>query len=258
MQGYSKNKFSTQLYRSGDMKPALLTTTSDKDKQKRLKANLANLAHEYSAIRQDRQRYPLRKEHIKALRELRENTDFVITRPDKGSGTVLLNKADKISKMMAIVGDKSKLKCLRSCDEHNRNGENERALQAFLLWPRNSCKISKDVYERIRPTGSVRPRMYRLPKVHKPEPIPLRPILSVVGSAQYELVRGWLRWCNLSLHGTRAPSSRTRLVSVRIYGSSDMSKRMHSCAHLMSSVYLLTSQLMKRLESFWTLCTART
>ena len=33
--------------------------------------------------------------------------------------------------------------------------------------------------------------MYGLPKVHKPQPIPLRPILSMVGSAQHEMAR-WL------------------------------------------------------------------
>ena len=33
--------------------------------------------------------------------------------------------------------------------------------------------------------------MYGLPKIHKPEPIPLRPILSMSGSAQHELAR-WL------------------------------------------------------------------
>ena len=72
-----------------------------------------------------------------------------------------------------------------------RMGENDRALQAFLLRQRNSGKISKDVYERIRPTGCVRSRMCGLPKVHIPKPIPLRPILFMVGSAQHELSR-WL------------------------------------------------------------------
>ena len=52
-------------------------------------------------------------------------------------------------------------------------------------------QISAEVYNRIRPTGSVRPRMYGLPKVHKTEPIPLRPILSMVGCAQHEMAR-WL------------------------------------------------------------------
>ena len=90
----------------------MLLQTSDKDKQERLKANLANLTHEYSAIRQDRQRCPFRKEHMQALRELRKDKDNVITRPDKGSGAVLLNKADYISKTMAILGDKSMFECV--------------------------------------------------------------------------------------------------------------------------------------------------
>ena len=51
--------------------------------------------------------------------------------------------------------------------------------------------MGEDVYKRVRPSGSVRPRMYGLPKIHKAEPIPLRPILSLAGSAQHELAR-WL------------------------------------------------------------------
>ena len=52
-------------------------------------------------------------------------------------------------------------------------------------------KISEEVYKRVRPSGSTRPRMYGLPKTHKPEPIPLRPVLSMIGSAHHELAR-WL------------------------------------------------------------------
>ena len=51
--------------------------------------------------------------------------------------------------------------------------------------------MGEDVDKRVRPSGSVRPRMYGLPKIHKAEPIPLRPILSLAGSAQHELAR-WL------------------------------------------------------------------
>ena len=45
-------------------------------------------------------------------------------------------------------------------------------------------------YESLRPTGSQRPRIYGLPKVHKPS-VPLRPILPIIGSAQHELAK-WL------------------------------------------------------------------
>ena len=50
--------------------------------------------------------------------------------------------------------------------------------------------ISREVYERIRPVGSTRPRMYGLPKTHKTG-VPLRPILSMVNAPQHAMA-GWL------------------------------------------------------------------
>ena len=167
------------------------STGKEKEKKDGLKASLANLAHEYSNIKQDPLRFPFGKEHIAALRELRNNKEIIITRPDKGNGTVLMNKTDYIARMMEILGDETKFECLGGCDKHDRTGQIERALQAYLLQQRKAGEISNEIYDRIRPTGSVRPRMYGLPKVHKPKPIPLRPILSMVGSAQHELAR-WL------------------------------------------------------------------
>ena len=98
-----------------------------------------------------------------------------------------MNNADYISKMMDILGDKTKFECLEGCDVHDRTGQNERSLQTYLLRQRKAGEISSEVYRRVRPTRSVRPRMYGLPKVHKPKPIPLRPILSVAGSTEHEL-----------------------------------------------------------------------
>ena len=164
---------------------------SGKEIEGTLKVKLANLALEYANVKQNRIKFPLGKEHLAAIRELRKNENIVITRPDKGGGTVLLDKSEYIGKMMMILKDKSKFECLGSCEENDHTGLNERALQAFLLRQHKAGLISNGVYDRIRPTGSVRPRMYGLPKVHKPNPIPLRPILSMVGSAQHELAR-WL------------------------------------------------------------------
>ena len=155
------------------------------------KAKLAGLAQDYSRIKQDSSSFPLGKEHMKALRELKRRSDIVITRPDKGAGVVLLNSIDYEAKMLDILNDPSKFECLGSCEDHDRTDLNEKALQAFLLRRWKSGEIGENVYKRCRPSGSIRPRMYGLPKVHKPDPIPLRPILSMVGSAQHELAR-WL------------------------------------------------------------------
>ena len=55
---------------------------------------------------------------------------------------------------------------------------------------RKECRISEQVYEAIRPTGSQRPCMYGLPKIHKKD-VPLRPILPMTESAQHQIAK-WL------------------------------------------------------------------
>ena len=66
----------------------------------------------------------------------------------------------------------------------------ESRIQQRLLQLRKECLISKQVYKAIRPTGSQRPRMYGFSKIHKKD-VPLRPILSMTGSAQHQLAK-WL------------------------------------------------------------------
>ena len=73
---------------------------------------------------------------------------------------------------------------------NDSTNQQERALQAFLLRAVKNNHLSRDVYERIRPLGATRPRMYGLPKTHKPD-VPLRPILSMVGAPQHEMAK-WL------------------------------------------------------------------
>ena len=54
--------------------------------------------------------------------------------PGQGSaGTVMMDKADYIAKVMTILGDETKFECLGPCKDHDRTGQNERALQTFLL-----------------------------------------------------------------------------------------------------------------------------
>ena len=50
--------------------------------------------------------------------------------------------------------------------------------------------LAREIYDRIRPTGSQLSQMYGLSKIHK-QNIPLRPILSIIVSAQQELAK-WL------------------------------------------------------------------
>ena len=173
------------------LRPLFKDSPLDREKEQVLKNKLASFAHEYTKVKVDQSRFPLGKEHLESIRELRSNEDIVIMKPDKGVGIVVMNKHDYIAKMMDILNDSSKFEFLGSVEDSDRTGQIERSLQAFLYRLLKGGKIDESIYQRIRPTGSVRPRMYGLPKIHKPEPIPLRPILSMIGRAQHEIAR-WL------------------------------------------------------------------
>ena len=155
-----------------------------------LKAKLSDLAHAYCGTPVDLGDFNMHKEHFQAIKSLRSNEQILITKPDKGSGVVILNKSDYIKKMGSILHDKTKFLNMGGVDLHDNTAKNEQKLQKRLLDLVHQNILARDAYDRVRPTGSQRPRMYGLPKTHK-ENIPLRPILSMIGSSQHELAK-WL------------------------------------------------------------------
>ena len=124
------------------------------------------------------------------MKSLRSNKDILITKPDKGSGVVILNSTDYIAKMETILCDSNKFICLGPVEENDNTAKLETKLQRRLLQLKKDDQITPSIYNDIRPTGSQRPRMYGLSKTHKAS-IPLRPILSMIGSSQHELAK-WL------------------------------------------------------------------
>ena len=160
------------------------------EERKECQAAMAHLAQRYGNERIDMTGFPLSKEELKTIKELRQNPDIVITRPDKGNGVVLLKTEDYLEKMGAILSDETKFVKLGDVDTNDHTLQHERALQAYLLRAMKANKISADVYHRIRPVGATRPRMYGIPKIHK-QGTPLRPILSMVNAPQQEMAK-WL------------------------------------------------------------------
>ena len=49
----------------------------------------------------------MHKECFRAINSLLKNDDVIITKPDKNSGVVLLNKSDYVDKINSILGDQS-------------------------------------------------------------------------------------------------------------------------------------------------------
>ena len=128
----------------------------------------------------------MHKECFSAINSLQKNDDIIVTKPDKGSGVVLLNKSDYVDKMNKIPDDQSKFKRLGPVSSNDNTASIQSHLQKRLLDLVKADLMPKWIYDAIPPTRSQRPRMYSLPKTHK-EGTPLRPILSMTGSSNHEL-----------------------------------------------------------------------
>ena len=90
-------------------------------------------AEEHADALPDRRTFSLKREHLNALHELRNNKDIIVTRPDKGRATVLMNKTEYIEKMSVILNDTSKLRTLGPVKTCDRTEKVEKDLVTYLL-----------------------------------------------------------------------------------------------------------------------------
>ena len=102
-----------------------------KDAATQCRSSLEALAHEYANKRDDIRSFSLGREHMKTLRDLRKNHELVISRPDKGRATVVMNRKDYVNKMMSILKDTTKFKTLGPVATHDRTSTIETSLNKF-------------------------------------------------------------------------------------------------------------------------------
>ena len=113
---------------------------------------------------------------------------------DKGIGICLMKKSLYQSKMNHIINlpQFEKIIKIRKNQKHPVLKEEER-IQATLKELLDQNKIGQILYEKMRPKGSQPPRLYGLAKVHK-ENTPVRPVLSMPGSAYYGVAKQVAFW----------------------------------------------------------------
>ena len=161
-------------------------SASSVEQRTALKARLADLAHLYCDSTIDSRDFIMHKKCFRAINSLRKNDDIVVSKPDKGSGVILLNKSDYVNRMSKILDNQWKFKRLGPVSSNDNTASIESHLQKRLLDLVKADLMPKWIYDAIHPTKSQRPRMYGLPKTHK-EGTPLRPILSTTGSSHHKL-----------------------------------------------------------------------
>ena len=121
----------------------------------------------------------------KQRNDLLKNKTILSLKPDKGNTDVLLNKIDYQQKMMTIINDTTKFKILNE-DLLTILMKQEDKINRLLSKMKENKEISPEEYKELYVTGSQPGILYGLPKIHKPN-VPLRPILSSIGTAGYAL-----------------------------------------------------------------------
>ena len=160
-------------------------------KPKELKAKLHDITYAYSGSTVDKQDLPLLKSYHTAARSLRNNKDIFITKPDKGTGTVIVDRSAYFSRIETeILSDSTKFTRVGPVDIVEASEKAEKFLRKKLDGLYKSKKIDNILRDIIRPLGSQVPRLYGLPKIHKDQ-CPYRPILSMVNASQEPLAK-WL------------------------------------------------------------------
>ena len=122
-----------------------------------------------------------------SLIKLKSDKSIIITRPDKGRGTVVMNKDDYISKVEQILSDTSKFKVITEGPfQYITKLEDKLARLLRQLLKLNV--ITKNTFNRLFTSGSSPGILYGLPKTHKLGN-PIRPILSTLNTFNYKVAK---------------------------------------------------------------------
>ena len=97
------------------------------------KACSADLAHLCCDSTIDSCDFTMHKKCFRAINSLSKNNVIIITKPDEGSGIVLLHKSDYVDKMNKILDDQSKLKRLGQVSSYDNTASIESHLEKRLL-----------------------------------------------------------------------------------------------------------------------------
>ena len=117
----------------------------------------------------------------KALKELRSLENEVTLPADKGNTTVMMTREDYDTKMRGKLSTVT-YKQLKKDPTTMQEGRLRQKLKEL----EKKGEIRGGLYHRLRPSGSQPSGIYSLLKIHK-DGIPLRPIVSCIGTPSYQL-----------------------------------------------------------------------
>ena len=126
----------------------------------------------------------LKKDEIIALKQLKADKNHMVLTADKGVALVVIDTVDYIKKAKEILEDTNTYRVIQT-DPTSRL---KNRLISILRRIKTATGLQENIYRKMYPTGASPPRFYGLPKIHKKN-IPLRPIVSSIGSVAYGLAK---------------------------------------------------------------------
>lgn len=124
--------------------------------------------------------YNIYQQTEKFLKEHKNN--IVITNADKGNKTVVMYKEDYKNKMNKLLEDKTTYKTIRADPTQKLQNKNNKIVTDLFKHEYIDLKLKK----KLTCDAAISPRLYGLPKIHKPN-TPLRPVSSSVDVPCYNL-----------------------------------------------------------------------
>ena len=114
-------------------------------------------------------------EERKTVKQLATDKNIVVLPADKGRATVVMDQKDYHTKIKALLDDRNTYKPVAKDPT------------SILLDLRQKGRLSEEAYHHLHSSAGSVPRLYGLPKVHKPN-TPLRPIVSFISSPNIQAV----------------------------------------------------------------------
>ena len=123
------------------------------------------------------------KEELKALKELKLDTNRLILTANKVVALVVIDKQEYIKKAEDLLQESSYKKII-----DDPTAKQKSKLISILKNIKADGGLKDELYRRLYPTGAGSTKFYGLPKIHKPG-IPLRPIISSIGTVTYNTAK---------------------------------------------------------------------
>ena len=158
------------------------------DKVTELKESIKNIAlKSFFNYKYDNNKFNFSKRKLQILKNLSKDPNIIILKSDKSNQVVVMDKVDYINKLNDIISDRSKFELINT-EIGKQIRLQEKRVTAYLLKFKKSNVISKEIYDKLHPVGTLPGRLYGLPKTHKNN-IPLRPILSAINTPTYNIAK---------------------------------------------------------------------